>query len=262
MDTMPAPPSRTLYGLVLDPDDETAVVRGVAVESSGGVSDVVGGRAQAVEIDGGSVLWLDEEGKTKGYPTNLLATKIAHRLHAGLYPDDTINGRALILGERTGRDGELTSTDLTWDTVEALRAVGVAVIAQASQEVLLTAGGAWNASLNHERAGGNCMVTTQQIDETVYVVGQDDFVIGAYSTASWLGEVDEEAGLIETENARQAWQMLQHLREDCLLWQCGGCDAWIHTSNRPRVGVLRCATCGDGGVDFHHADRHVGEDSD
>ena len=52
----------------------------------------------------------------------------------------------------------------------------------------------------------------------------------------------------------------RHLRRDCLVWQCGACDAWIFTSSRPQVGVLRCSTCGDGGIDFRHADRHVGGD--
>lgn len=57
---------------------------------------------------------------------------------------------------------------------------------------------------------------------------------------------------MECENAEQAWELLRVLREDCLVWQCGSCDGWIFTSNRPRVGVLRCSTCGQPGVDFRH----------
>ena len=42
-----------------------------------------------------------------------------------------------------------------------------------------------------------------------------------------------------------------------------GTRGWIHTSNTPRVGVLACSSCGrDGGVDFRHADRHVGASED
>lgn len=135
---------------------------------------------------------------------------------------------------------------------------------QASEVLLDIAGGAWAASLNHYGAGGNCMVTTMQIDESVYVVGQDDFDIAKYLMEEWLGESDgdTEPEIIQCEDAEQAWLTLRLLREDCLLWQCGGCDAWIFTSNRPRIGVLRCSTCGDGGVDFRHADRHVGSDDD
>jgi len=130
---------------------------------------------------------------------------------------------------------------------------------QASEAVVELAGGAYVASLNHFDTGGGCMVTTQQIDDVVFVVGQDDFRVARYSLAEWLGEEDQaDPPFIEADDATMAWELLRVLREDCLLWQCGACDAWIYTSTRPRVGVLRCATCGDGGVDFRHADRHVG----
>ncbi|WP_446685599.1 hypothetical protein [Nocardioides pelophilus] len=81
-----------------------------------------------MEIDGGSVLWLDESGKNRGLPTNLLATKVAHRLHAGLFPDDTINGRALIVGEGPGPHGDLVSIDVTPSTLDAISAVNVEVV--------------------------------------------------------------------------------------------------------------------------------------
>lgn len=133
---------------------------------------------------------------------------------------------------------------------------------QASEQVLETAGGAWNASLNHYDTGGGCMVTTQQVDEWVYVVGQDDFAIMKHTLAGWLGEDAQEVEppTIECDDAVSAWDILRVLREDCLIWQCGGCDSWIFTSNRPRIGVLRCSSCRAGGVDFRHADRHVGGD--
>lgn len=132
---------------------------------------------------------------------------------------------------------------------------------QASEEVLKHAGGAWDGSLNFYDTGGGCMVTTQQVDEWVYVVGQDDFRVGRYSLAEWLGKEDQsDAPLMECDDAEQAWELLRLLREDCFLWQCGACDGWIFTSNRPRIGILACSTCGDGGVDFRHADRHVGGD--
>ena len=132
---------------------------------------------------------------------------------------------------------------------------------QASQELLELAGGSYMGSLNHYDAGGGCMVTTQQVDEWVYSVGQDRFDVARYSLADWLGEEDQpDSPFIEAGSAEEAWELLRVLREDKLIWQCGACDAWIFTSNRPRIGVLRCSTCGDGGVDFRHADRHVGQD--
>lgn len=103
------------------------------------------------------------------------------------------------------------------------------------------------------------MVTTQQVDLAVYVVGQAEYAVAKYTLEGWLGEDDEyEPPFIACDNAEQAWELFRLLREGCLVWQCGACDAWIFTSDRPRVGVLRCSTCGEGGVDFRHADRHVG----
>lgn len=132
---------------------------------------------------------------------------------------------------------------------------------QASEEVLALAGGAYRASLNHYNTGGNCMVTTVQVDEQVYVVAQDDFAVGRYPLAEWLDETEQDAepDLIECDAAEQALELLNLVRQDALVWQCGGCDAWIHTTPpAPQVGVLRCSTCGSGGVDFHHAWRHLG----
>lgn len=130
---------------------------------------------------------------------------------------------------------------------------------QASEMVLEVAGGAWNASLNHYGTGGNCLVTTVHVDESVYVVGQEDFAVAKYTLEGWLGGADQaDPPVIECGTAGEAWELLRLVREGCLVWQCGACDAWIFTSNRPRVGVLRCSTCQNGGVDFRHGDRHIG----
>ena len=120
-------PTAPVLGLLIEPGDEIATTRPVAVNGSDEVGNLIGGNIEAVEIAGGSVLWLDESGKNKGLATNLLATKIAHRLHAGLYPDDTVNGRALIVGEREGPHGDLVSVDVTVATLAALSDVGVTV---------------------------------------------------------------------------------------------------------------------------------------
>lgn len=130
-----------------------------------------------------------------------------------------------------------------------------------SEKVVDIAGGAQAASLNLFDSGGGCMVATQQVDSYVYVVGQDSFAVARYDLAGWLNEIDQpDPPRIECFDAEGAWEMLRHLRQDCFVWQCGACDGWVFTSSRPRIGVLQCSTCGDGGVDFRHADRHVGGD--
>lgn len=114
--------------LIIDPGDTTATLRPMRANESGMIARVIEGPIEAVEIDGGSVLWLHESGKDIGLATSLLATQIAHRLNAGLLPDDTINGRALIIGEAIGPDGELVCVDVTSATLQAIHAVGVSVV--------------------------------------------------------------------------------------------------------------------------------------
>lgn len=130
---------------------------------------------------------------------------------------------------------------------------------QASEVLIEHAGGAWNASLNLVGVGGNCKAVVMQLDRHVFVVGQDDFNVYRYTVQEWHGVEDQpDPPLMAADDATQAWELLQVLRVDALLWQCGACDAWIFTSDRPRVGVLPCGICADGGVDFRHADRHIG----
>ena len=73
-----------------------------------------------------------------------------------------------------------------------------------AQDDLDFAGGAWEASLNHYAAGGNCYVTTQQVDESVYVVAQDDFSVARYTLDEWAGLDDQpDPPLIECDDAQQ-----------------------------------------------------------
>lgn len=113
-------PTAAVIGIVIEAESDTAALRPLLANSPDELVRLIGGNVEAIEVDGGSVLWMDEGGKNQGLATNLLATKIAHRLNAGLYPDDTINGRAdrtavrgrterfnstssACCGERTGR---------------------------------------------------------------------------------------------------------------------------------------------------------------
>lgn len=114
-----------VLGLIIEPGDEIASLRPVAANVPNSIATAVGGSIEAIEIDGGSVLWLNETGKNLGLRTNLLATKIAHRLNAGLYPDDTINGPAVVVGETEGPHGDLVCCDITPATLEALQRIGV-----------------------------------------------------------------------------------------------------------------------------------------
>lgn len=129
---------------------------------------------------------------------------------------------------------------------------------QASEAVVAHAGGAWDASLNLVGVGGNCLALVQQIDRWCYVVGQDDFNVYRYTLDEWQGITEQaDPPFIQADDAEQAWELLRLVRDGAFLWQCGGCDAWVFTTDRPRIGVLPCGVCGHGGVDFAHADRHV-----
>ena len=130
---------------------------------------------------------------------------------------------------------------------------------QACEEVLALVGGdAFAAALNYPWVGGNLRAVTVQVDRRVYVVGQDDFDVLEYSLECWKG-LDCEQGepFVHTcSDASAALAFLDGVRRDRLVWQCGGCDSWIHTTGQPHIGVLPCNECADGGVDFAHARRH------
>lgn len=122
---------------------------------------------------------------------------------------------------------------------------------QASKAVVAQAGGAWGASLNHYEDAGGQLVTTVQVDEWVYVVGESDFSVRRYGLSEWIGGVRKStASVMEADDATMALELLNLVREDCLVWQCGSCAdgtrGWIYTSNRPRIGVLRCSSVGLG----------------
>lgn len=117
-----------VLALIIEPSDDVATMRPVATNLPGAIAEIIGGTIEAIELDGGSVLWLNESGKDLGLPTNLLATKIAHRLHARLFPDDTINGRALIVGECPGPHGDLVSADVAPATLDAIKSAKIEVV--------------------------------------------------------------------------------------------------------------------------------------
>lgn len=124
---MPLGQPAPVLGIVIDPGSEVAYLRPILANEPGEIASVIGGSIQAIEVETGAVIWMDENGKNAGLTTNLLATKIAHRLNAGLYPDDTINGRALILSESVGPDGDLISADVSAATLIALATINVVV---------------------------------------------------------------------------------------------------------------------------------------
>jgi hypothetical protein len=127
--------------------------------------------------------------------------------------------------------------------------------------VLAVAGGAWEGSLNRLDRPPAPVVVTLQIDELVFAIGEEDFAIRKYGLAEWFDPAREPEDRIEAATPEDAFALLELLRQDAFVWQCGTCDSWIFTSNRPRIGVLGCSTCRVGGVDFRHADRAVGIDA-
>lgn len=98
----------------------------------------------------------------------------------------------MLVGEAPGPDGELRTVDLAADTLAALRGAGVEVVARSSQEVLIVAGGTCEGSIEHYNAGGGCMVTTLQLDDQMFVIGQDDFTIVKMTVDDWCGEDSSE----------------------------------------------------------------------
>ena len=66
----------------------------------------VGGYIEALDLQNGSIMWLNEEGKLNGLPYNLVADFIAHQ-HTGIATDDHVVGDVLIATTaETGDDEE------------------------------------------------------------------------------------------------------------------------------------------------------------
>lgn len=53
-------PTAPVLGLMIEPGSEIATLRPVAANGSGEIAGLIGGDIEAVEIEGSSVLWLDE----------------------------------------------------------------------------------------------------------------------------------------------------------------------------------------------------------
>lgn len=128
-------------------------------------------------------------------------------------------------------------------------------------DLLAAAGGPNSASLNIVDLGAAGRLVVQQVDKQLFVVGEDSYDVMTYSLASWLHADGQELHALQVTPGRDAdevWWLLKDTRAGGLTWQCGACDAWIFTRERPQMGVLPCGMCRDGGIDFRHADRAVG----
>lgn len=99
--------------------------------------------------------------------------------------------------------------------------------------------------LNFLDSGGRCYVTVQQVDDVVYVVGQDSFSVARYDLSGWLGDIDQaDPPMIECVDADTAWVTLQRVRRDCGVRRCGACAAWIFSASHVSSSPLPCAICG------------------
>lgn len=118
-----------VLALVIEPGAERAALRPIAANQPRVLRQVIGGWLEGVNMgDETTIMYLDEEGKLKGRSTNLLATKIVHRLAggAGLLPDDTISGTAVLVGRLRlgGEHGEVCG-DMPAETAAALSDLGI-----------------------------------------------------------------------------------------------------------------------------------------
>ena len=69
----------------------------------------IGGWLEGLHLDDKTFAYIDEEGKMKGLPYNVLATELCADLQVGLAPTDFISGTMLIVGSP---DSEGNETDV------------------------------------------------------------------------------------------------------------------------------------------------------
>lgn len=70
---------------MIDPGPDVTVARRAQANEPDRIDEVLGGEIQAIEVETGAVLWVDENGKRANRATNLLAT----RSPTGFTPDSS-----------------------------------------------------------------------------------------------------------------------------------------------------------------------------
>lgn len=137
-------------------------------------------------------------------------------------------------------------------------------MANPSTEVMgLRSSQAPSLGLTHrsERDGG--AATFLQLGVLTFVVSGSSFDVAVFDLGTSLTEGLDGAprNTLSCTTASEALaELQQRAAASDFEWQCGGCSAPIYTVQRPIEGVLQCAACGDGGVDFAFHYRHIGDD--
>lgn len=115
----------------------------------------------------------------------------------------------------------------------------------ASAEVAGIAGDLDAAGLNYMNTGGNCYVVTAQVDNAVFVVGQDDYGAHEFKATAWAGLADEDEDPIEmpADTAADTLTLLTERTAGAAKYQCA-CGSWIHVSETIRPADVTCGECG------------------
>lgn len=115
----------------------------------------------------------------------------------------------------------------------------------ASAEVAALAGDLKAAGLNYVNTGGGCYVVTAQVDNKVFVVGQDDYGVAEIRAVEWAGLNTEDEDPIEhlADDAPDTLTILTDRVAGATKHQCG-CSSWIHVRPGTQLADVMCGECG------------------
>lgn len=83
------------------------------------LSQTVGGYIEAVPLENGCTMYINEEGKLRGLPINYVANLLAHKLNSGLREYDYIVGNAVVCGPLDGAGYDTSMTEEEYATIVA-----------------------------------------------------------------------------------------------------------------------------------------------
>ena len=83
------------------------------------LSQTVGGYIEAVPLENGCTMYINEEGKLRGLPINYVANLLAHKLNSGLREYDYIVGNAVVCGPLDGAGYDTSMTEQEYATIVA-----------------------------------------------------------------------------------------------------------------------------------------------
>lgn len=115
----------------------------------------------------------------------------------------------------------------------------------ASAEVAALVGDPDAAGMNYFNTGGNCYVVCVQVDDRVFIVGQDDYEPAEMAVDQWNSTAteDEDPVIHEADTAKAAVDFLTARMAGTTIHRCPTCAQVVHTATPNPGHPIACSGC-------------------